>query len=83
MTRSFFHPQFNLMTKNQLDQIELDQLKRSYAQMIVEGMDMDMLIEMAEDSIVEQVKNYEYEDLKEEISDMYGEDVWSSLTSTE
>ena len=71
------------MTKNQLDQIELDQLKRSYAQMIVEGMDMDMLVEMAEDSIVEQVKNYEYEDLKEEISDMYGEDVWSSLTRTE
>ena len=83
MTRSFFHPQFNLMTKNQLDQIELDQLKRSYAQMIVEGMDMDMLIEMAEDSIIEQVKNYEYEDLKEEISDMYGEDVWSSLIRSE
>ena len=83
MTRSFFHPQFNLMTKNQLDQIELDQLKRSYAQMIVEGMDKDMLIEMAEDSIVEQVKNYEYEDLKEEISDMYGEDVWSSLIRSE
>ena len=83
MTRSFFHPQFNLMTKNQLDQIELDQLKRSYAQMIVEGMDMDMLIDMAEDSIVEQVKNYEYEDLKEEISDMYGEDVWSSLIRSE
>ena len=62
---------------------QLDQIKRSYAEMIVEGMDMDMLIEMAEDSIVEQVKNYEYEDLKEEISDMYGEDVWSSLTRTE
>jgi hypothetical protein len=59
---------------------QLDQLKKSYAEMIVDGMDMDMLIEMAEDSIVEQVKNYDYEDLKEEISDMYGEDVWSRLT---
>ena len=66
-----------------MSQEKLDQLKRSYAQMIVEGMDMDMLIEMAEDSIVEQVKNYEYEDLKEEISDMYGEDVWSSLIRSE
>ena len=83
MTRSFFHPQYNLMTSKQLNQIELDRLKRSYAEMIVEGMDMDMLIEMAEDSIVEQVKNYEYEDLKEEISDMYGEDVWSSLIRSE
>ena len=78
MTYSFFHPQIKLMSQE-----KLDQLKRSYAQMIVEGMDMDMLIEMAEDSIVEQVKNYEYEDLKEEISDMYGEDVWSSLIRSE
>ena len=62
---------------------QLDQLKRSYAEMIVEGMDMDMLIEIAEDSLIEQVKNYDYEDLKEEISDMYGEDIWSSLTRTE
>ena len=75
MTRSFFHPQYNLMNKEQLDE-----LKRSYAEMVIEGMDMDMLIEMAEDSIIEQVKNYDYEDLKEEISDMYGEDVWSRLT---
>ena len=61
---------------------QLDQLKRSYAEMIVDGMDMDMLIEMAEDSIVEQVKNYDYEDLKEEISDMYGEDIWEDLART-
>ena len=42
-----------------------------------------MQIEIAEDSLIEQVKNYDYEDLKEEISDMYGEDIWSSLTRTE
>ncbi len=61
---------------------QLDQIKRSYAEMIVDGMDMDTLIEMAEDSIVKQVKNYDYEDLKEEISDMYGEDVWADLIAT-
>ena len=75
MTRSFFHPQYNLMNKEQLDE-----LKRSYAEMVIEGMDMDMLIEMAEDSIIEQVKNYDYEDLKEEIVDYYGEDSWLRLT---
>ena len=80
MTRSFFHPQYNLMTSKQLNQIELDELKRSYAEMVIEGMDMDMLIEMAEDSIIEQVKNYDYEDLKEEIVDYYGEDSWLRLT---
>ncbi len=61
---------------------QLDQIKRSYAEMIVDGMDMDTLIEMAEDSIVKQVKDYEYDDLKEEISDMYGEDVWEDLART-
>jgi pyruvate carboxylase len=61
---------------------QLDQLKRSYAEMVIEGMDMDMLIEVAVDGIIEQVKNYEYEDIKEEIVDFYGEDVWSRLSDT-
>ncbi len=64
------------MTINQLGQI-----KRSYAEMIVEGMDMKLLIEFAEDSIVENLKDYEMEDLKEEISDCYGEEVWQDLTN--
>ena len=59
---------------------QLDQLKRSYAEMVIEGMDMDMLIEVAVDGIIEQVKNYEYEDIKEEIVDFYGEDTWLRLT---
>jgi hypothetical protein len=58
----------------------LNHVLRSYAEMVIEGMDMDMLIEMAEDSIIEQVKNYDYEDLKEEIVDYYGEDSWLRLT---
>ena len=66
------------MTKEQLDQI-----KRSYAEMIVEGMDMKLLIEFAEDSIVENIKNYEMEDIREEIVDCYGEDIWENLTRTE
>ena len=64
------------MTINQLNQI-----KRWYAEMIVEGMDMNQLIELAEDSIVENLKTYEMEDLKEEISDCYGEEVWQDLTN--
>lgn len=66
------------MTKEQLDQI-----KRSYAQMIVENMDMKLLIEFAEDSIIDNIKDYEMEDIKEEIVDCYGEDVWSDLSYTE
>ena len=62
---------------------ELDNIKQSYAQMIVEGMDMQSLIETAEEAIVNYIKDYELEDLKEEVSDMYGEEVWDDLTSTE
>ena len=62
---------------------QLDQIKRSYAEMIVEGMDMKLLIEFAEDSIVENIKNYEMEDIKEEIVDCYGEDIWENLCRTE
>ena len=75
MTYSFFHPQIKLMSQE-----KLDELKRSYAEMVIEGMDMDMLMELAVDGIIEQVKNYEYEDIKEEIVDFYGEDTWLRLT---
>ena len=61
---------------------QLDQLKRDYAQMIVENMDMKLLIEFAEDSIMDNIKDYEMEDLKEEISDCYGEEVWDDMISS-
>jgi len=77
MTYSFFHPQIKLMSQEKLDQI-----KKEYAQMVVEGMDMKLLIEFAEDTILENIKNYDYEDMKEEIEDIAGEDVWADLSAT-
>ena len=77
MTNSFFHPQIKLMSQEKLDQI-----KKEYAQMVVEGMDMKLLIEFAEDTILENIKNYDYEDMKEEIEDIAGEDVWADLSAT-
>ena len=77
MTYSFFHPQIKLMSEQKLDQI-----KRSYAEMIVEGMDMKLLIEFAEDTILENIKDYDYEDMKEEIEDIAGEDVWADLSAS-
>ena len=77
MTRSFFHPQIKLMSQKKLDQI-----KKEYAQMVVEGMDMKLLIEFAEDSILENIKDYDYEDMKEEIEDIAGEEVWADLSAT-
>jgi len=66
-----------MMTNTQTKQIE--GLRQRYAEMIVEGMDMDNLITFAVDSIVENLKGYEIDDIKEEIIDCYGAETWFDL----
>ena len=66
-----------MMTLNQIDQ-----LKNAYAEMIVEGMDMDTLITFAVESIEQNLKDYDLNDIKEEIIDCYGEDVLSDMLSS-
>ena len=61
---------------------QIDQLKNDYAKMIVEGMDMKLLIEFAEDCVMENLKGYDMDDIKEEIIDCYGEDVLSDMLSS-
>ena len=61
---------------------QIDQLKNAYAEMIVEGMDMNSLITFAVESIEQNLKNYDLNDIKEEIIDCYGEDVLSDMLSS-
>ena len=63
-----------MMTINQIDQ-----LKSDYAQMIVDDMDMNTLITLAVESIEQNIKDYDMEDLKEEIIDCYDEETWEGL----
>ena len=65
------------MTLNQIDQ-----LKNTYAEMIVEGMDMNSLITFAVESIEQNLKDYDLNDIKQEIIDCYGEDVLSDMLSS-
>tara|TARA_R110001583_G_scaffold53010_1_gene163979 strand:- start:382 stop:579 length:198 start_codon:yes stop_codon:yes gene_type:complete len=58
-----------------------DQLKNDYAEMIVEGMDMNDLIRLGVESIEQNLKDYDMEDLKEEIIDCYGEETWTDMNS--
>ena len=58
---------------------KLDQLKLNYAEMIVEGMDMDSLITFAVESIEQNIKDWDEEDVKEEIIDLYGEETLEGL----
>ena len=62
-----------------MNQQQLDQFKLNYAEMIVEGMDMDSLITFAVESIEQNIKNWDEDDVKEEIVDHYGKDVLNDL----
>ena len=67
------------MNKIQLEQIE--GIKQRYAEMIVEGMDMNTLITLAVESIEQNLKDYNMEELRGEIIDCYGFETWSDMSS--
>ena len=58
---------------------KLDQLKLNYAELIVEGMDMDTLITFAIESIEQNIKDWDEDDVKSEILDYYGEETLEGL----
>jgi hypothetical protein len=58
---------------------QLEQLKCNYAEMLVDNMDMKTLMIMAYDVIVENLKDYDEEDIKEEIFDSYGDEILEQL----
>ena len=58
---------------------KLDQLKLNYAEMIVEGMDMDSLITFAVESIEQNIKDWDEDDIKSEILDYYDEETLEGL----
>lgn len=58
---------------------QLDQLKVNYAEMIVDGMDMKTLCQFAVESIEQNMKDWDEEDIKSEILDLYGEETLEDL----
>ena len=65
--------------KGKMNSKQLDQLKLNYAEMIVEGMDMDTLITFAVESIEQNIKDWDEDDMKSEILDYYGEETLMDL----
>ena len=65
--------------KGKMNSKQLDQLKLNYAEMIVEGMDMDTLITFAVESIEQNIKDWDEDDVKSEILDYYGEETLMDL----
>ena len=59
---------------------QLNQLKENYINMILDGMDMDTLVQFAFDSMFDNIKDWDEEGVKEEVLDLYDEEMWNDLT---
>lgn len=58
---------------------QLNELKCNYAEMIVDDMDIKTLCQLAVETIEQNMKNYEEEDVMAEIIDLYGEETLEGL----
>ena len=64
---------------NIMNQEQLNQLKENYCEMIIDGMDMDCLVQMCHDLLMDAYKDCSEDDIKEEILDLYGEEMLEDL----
>jgi anti-anti-sigma regulatory factor len=68
---------------NIMNDSELLQLKENYANMIVDGMDLDDMYQMCFDMLMDAYKDCTEEDIKEEVLDLYDEEVLEGLMPVE
>jgi DNA-binding protein YbaB len=64
---------------NIMNQEQLNQLKENYCEMIIDGMDMDCLVQMCHDLLMDAYKDCSEDDIKEEILDLYDEEMLEDL----
>ena len=62
---------------------ELFALKENYINMIIDGMDMDSLCQMAFDLLLDSYQDCTEEQMKEEILDLYDEEMLNDLMPVE
>ena len=58
---------------------QLDKLKEDYANLIVDGMDMNTLITFAVETIIHNMEMWDEEDVKGEIVELYAEETLNDL----
>ena len=71
---SFSHSNPNIMNKEQLNQF-----KENYTNMVLDGMDMNSLVQFAFDNIMDNLKEWDEEDIKSEILECYDEEMLNDL----
>ena len=62
-----------------MNESDLFTLKENYANMIIDGMDIDTLAQFAYDSIMGNIETWDEEEVKGEITDLYGEETLNDL----
>ena len=62
-----------------MNDAELLQLKENYINMIIDGMDMDSLCQMAYDLLLDSYQDCSEDQMIEEIKDLYDEDTLIDL----
>ena len=70
-------------TNQTMNESDLFTLKENYANMIIDGMDIDTLAQFAHDSIMDNLKDYEEKDIEAEIIDLYGEETYNDLADVD
>lgn len=65
-----------------MDSSQLHQLKENYINMIIDGMDMDSLCQMAFDLLMDAYDDADETAMKEEILDLYDSEVLDDLMET-
>tara|TARA_A100001201_G_scaffold310_2_gene768 strand:+ start:183 stop:419 length:237 start_codon:yes stop_codon:yes gene_type:complete len=64
---------------NIMNQEQLNTLKENYANLIVDGMDMDTLVQFALDSLMNDMEKWDEVDVKEEVLYLYDDETWKDL----
>ena len=65
--------------KTRMTKEQLEQFKSNYCEMIIDGMDMDCLVQMCHDLLMDSYQSCTEEQLKEEILDLYDEEMLNDL----
>ena len=67
------------MTQQSPNAADLFQLKENYVEHIIDGMDMDSLVHMVRDLLLDAYEDCTWDDITEEIVDLYDEDTLVNL----
>ena len=68
-----------MQTSIKMDPIDLSQLKENYVDLIIDGMDVDALCELAYDALSTTYDGYSEQQIVGEIKEFYGEETLNDL----